>query len=74
MCSPSIRCLAGCTSSASPDRFRCEVRGKAVSAIATAWFGHNAHVVAVDPATHAAYFPLKAVKSKPMLRITRPQT
>ncbi|ODU74324.1 MAG: hypothetical protein ABT17_08275 [Rhodanobacter sp. SCN 69-32] len=51
-----------------------KVQGKTVSAIATAWFGPNAHVVAVDPATHAAYFPLKAVKGNPMLRITRPRT
>jgi hypothetical protein len=30
-------------------------------------------VVAVDKATHKAYFPLKSVAGKPLLRITEPQ-
>lgn len=50
-----------------------KVRGKTVTPVATAWFGPNAHVVAVDPATHEAYFPLKAVKGAPVLRVTLPQ-
>jgi YVTN family beta-propeller protein len=49
-----------------------KVQGKTVSALATAWFGPNAHVVAVDPATHEASFPLKPPQGTPMLRITRP--
>ncbi|HJP98798.1 MAG TPA: YncE family protein [Rhodanobacteraceae bacterium] len=51
-----------------------KVQGKTTAPIATAWFGPNAHVVAVDPATHEAYFPLQAVKGQPMLRVTRPRT
>ncbi|WP_423761036.1 hypothetical protein [Burkholderia sp. NLJ2] len=34
--------------------------------------GPNAHVVAVDPATHRSYFPLKNVGGKPVLRIMQP--
>jgi len=49
-----------------------KVQGKTVSTLATAWFGSNAHVVAVDPATHEAFFPLKPPRGTPMLRITRP--
>jgi len=49
-----------------------KVRGKAVSEFGTARLGPNAHVVAVDPATHEAFFPLKPAHGKPMLRITRP--
>lgn len=51
-----------------------KVQGKTVSPLATAWFGPNAHVVAVDSATHEAFFPLKPAHGKPMLRITRPNT
>lgn len=50
-----------------------KVQGTTITAIATAWLAPDAHVVAVDPVTHEAYFPLKAVKGTPMLRITRPQ-
>jgi len=49
------------------------VRGHAVSPLGTAMFGPNAHVVAVDEATHRAYFPLKSVAGKPLLRITAPK-
>jgi len=49
-----------------------KVRGKAVSPLGTALLGPNAHVVAVDPVTHEAFFPLKPAHGKPMLRITRP--
>ena len=51
-----------------------KVQRKMVTAIATAWFGPNAHVVAVDPATHEAFFPLKSIRGKPMLGITRPRS
>lgn len=50
-----------------------KAQGRTITAIATAWLGPNAHVVAVDPATHEAYFPLKDVKGVPVLRVTRPQ-
>jgi YVTN family beta-propeller protein len=36
------------------------------------FLGPNAHVVAVDQATHRAYFPLKNVDGKSVLRITLP--
>ena len=49
-----------------------KVQGQKVSALGTAWLGPNAHVVAVAPATHEAFFPLKPAHGKPMLRITRP--
>lgn len=51
-----------------------KVNGQTVTALGTAWLGPNAHVVAVNPATHEAYFPLKEVKGKPVLRITRPRS
>lgn len=35
---------------------------------------NNAHTVAVDPATHRAYFPLKNVGGKPVLRIMEVST
>lgn len=34
--------------------------------------GPNAHVVAVDPATHRSYFPLKNIGGRPVLRIMAP--
>ncbi|HEX7369687.1 MAG TPA: YncE family protein [Rhodanobacteraceae bacterium] len=49
-----------------------KVQGQKTSALGTAWLGPNAHVVAVDPATHEAFFPLKPGHGKPVLRITRP--
>lgn len=49
------------------------VQGQKVSALGTAWLGPNAHIVAVDPTTHEAFFPLKPAHGKPMLRITRPR-
>lgn len=49
-----------------------KVQGKTVSLLGTAWLGPNAHVVAVDPVTHEAFFPLKPVHGTPVLRITRP--
>lgn len=50
-----------------------KVQGKTVSALATAWLGPNAHVVAVDPATHEAYFPLKPLTGRSWLLITAPR-
>jgi DNA-binding beta-propeller fold protein YncE len=51
-----------------------KVNGQTVTALGTARLGANAHVVAVDPSTHEAYFPLKDVDGKPVLRITRPRS
>jgi YVTN family beta-propeller protein len=48
------------------------VRERAVKPLGTATLGPNAHVVAVDPVSHLAYFPLKAWKGRPVLRITQP--
>jgi YVTN family beta-propeller protein len=50
-----------------------KVQGQTVSPVATGVLGPNAHVVAVDEATHRAYFPLKSLAGKPILRITEPQ-
>jgi YVTN family beta-propeller protein len=50
-----------------------KVTGQAVRPLATAMLGPNAHVVAVDGATHRAYFPLKPLMGKPHLRITQAQ-
>jgi hypothetical protein len=35
--------------------------------------GPNAHVVAIDPTSHLAYFPLKDVHGATVLRIMRMQ-
>jgi YVTN family beta-propeller protein len=50
-----------------------KVHGQAVSKLGTAWLGPNAHVVAVDPTSHRAYFPLKDLKGETVLRITQAQ-
>jgi YVTN family beta-propeller protein len=43
-----------------------------VSPIGDVDVGHNAHVVAVEPNSHEAYFPIKNLDGRPALRITRP--
>lgn len=48
------------------------LKGRAVEKLGQGKLGDNAHSVAVDSATHNAYFPLKAWKGKPVLRIVRP--
>jgi DNA-binding beta-propeller fold protein YncE len=45
-----------------------------VSKLGEGYLGPNAHVVAVDPATHLAYFPLKDVGGRSVLRVTAPRT
>jgi len=45
------------------------VRGPNVARIGEGRLGPNAHVVAVDPATHRSYFPLKDVGGRPVLRV-----
>jgi len=50
--------------------FRIDASG--ATKIADGTVGPNAHVVAVDPATHLAYFPIKNLNGRPVLRIERP--
>ncbi|AFQ51888.1 YncE family protein [Burkholderia cepacia] len=45
------------------------VSGRHVARIGEGRLGPNAHVVAVDPATHRSYFPLKNVGGRPVLRV-----
>jgi hypothetical protein len=40
--------------------------------IAQGFLALNAHVVAVDPATHRVYFPLQNVGGKPVMRVMEP--
>jgi YVTN family beta-propeller protein len=49
-----------------------EVKSGTVRELGRAPMGTNAHVVAVDPATHLAYFPLKDMRGHPFLRIMQP--
>ena len=51
-----------------------EVKSRTVRELGRASLGANAHVVAVDPATHRAYFPLKDVRGHPALRIMQPRS
>ncbi|WMY06915.1 YncE family protein [Paraburkholderia phenoliruptrix] len=48
------------------------VKGSNVAKIGEGRVGPNAHVVAIDPATHRSYFPLKDVGGRPVLRVMRP--
>lgn len=41
--------------------------------IGEAKLANNAHVVAVDPATHRVYFPLRDVSDRPVLRVMEPR-
>ena len=51
-----------------------EVKGRLLHPLGRAMLGPDAHVVAVDPATHRAYFPLKAWKGRPVLRVMQPRS
>lgn len=46
------------------------VQGREVKKLGEGWLGPNAHSVAVDAQTHRAYFPLRDVDGKSLLRIT----
>lgn len=48
-----------------------KTRGGQIEKIADVRLGRNAHVVAVDAASHQSYFPLKNVAGRPILRIMR---
>jgi len=50
------------------------VRSSTVSKIGEGRIGPNAHVVSVDPSTHRAYFPLKNVDGRPVLRVMAPRS
>jgi len=50
-----------------------KVDAGAVRKLADGMLGPNAHVVAVDPATHRAYFPISDLSGHPVLRITQPR-
>lgn len=50
-----------------------DVGGGALTRMAQAFLHLNAHVVAVDPATHRVYFPLQSVGGKPVMRVMEPQ-
>ncbi len=50
-----------------------DVAGRRFHRIAQAFVHLNAHVVAVDPATHRVYFPLQNVDGKPVMRVMEPQ-
>ncbi len=49
-----------------------KVSGGRVAKLADGMLAPDAHVVAVDPDTHLAYFPIANLKGHPVLRITRP--
>ena len=49
------------------------VKGRNVRELGRAPLGSNAHVVAVDVATHRAYFPLKDVQGRPVMRVMQPR-
>lgn len=48
------------------------VKGRNVTKIGEGRLGPNAHVVAIDPTTHYAYFPLRNLGGRPMLRVMSP--
>lgn len=48
------------------------VEGSNLAKIGEGRVGPNAHVVAIDPATHRSYFPLKDVEGRPVLRVMKP--
>ncbi|MDE1885612.1 MAG: YncE family protein [Xanthomonadaceae bacterium] len=48
------------------------VHDGAVNKLGEGRLGPNAHTVAVDARTHRAYFPLRNLDGKPVLRITQP--
>jgi DNA-binding beta-propeller fold protein YncE len=50
-----------------------QVRADRVGKIGEAFLADSAHVVAVDPATHQAFFPLRNVGGKAVLRVMAPR-
>ncbi len=50
-----------------------DVSGGSLRRVAQAFVAPNAHVVAVDPATHRVYFPLRDVGGRPVMRVMEPR-
>ena len=50
-----------------------DVTGRRFHRIAQAFVHLNAHVVAVDPATHRVYFPLQNAGGRPVMRVMEPK-
>lgn len=50
-----------------------KVQGRTVQLLVTGYMGPNAHVVAVDPISHQAFFPLKPFLGQSQLHITLPK-
>jgi len=50
-----------------------DVSNGGLKRVAQAFLHLNAHVVAVDPATHRVYFPLPDVGGKPVVRVLEPK-
>jgi DNA-binding beta-propeller fold protein YncE len=50
-----------------------QARTGAISRIGQAFLADNAHVVAVDPASHQAFFPLRNAGGKAVLRVMAPR-
>ncbi|HEY0384343.1 MAG TPA: YncE family protein [Candidatus Elarobacter sp.] len=50
-----------------------DVAGRRLHRTAQGFLHLNAHVVAVEPATHRVYFPLQNVNGKPVMRVMEPQ-
>ena len=52
--------------------YQFKVSSQGVSKSGEEVVGGNAHTVAVDPATHDVYLPLKEAGRHPVLRVMRP--
>jgi DNA-binding beta-propeller fold protein YncE len=50
-----------------------QARANGVAKLGEAFLANNAHVVAVDPATHRVFFPLRNVAGKAVLRVMQPK-
>lgn len=51
-----------------------KVTSQGVTKLGDQRIGVNAHTVAVDPATHEVYFPLKEADGRPVLRVMQPSS
>ena len=67
---PELHLLYVACESGGVSMFKTE--GGKLSKLGDAPVGPNSHTVAVDPATHKVYFPLKNINGKPLLRIMVP--
>ena len=67
---PGLQYLYVATESGVVSLFKAEPRE--IRLLGSGHVGPNAHVAAVDPATHKVFFPLKSVGGQPVLRIMSP--